>query len=269
MSDAQRLDSALVARGLVPSRTKAQRRIAQGDVAVNGAPAHKASRQVTLLDEVTLSGGEDYVGRGAHKLRAALDEWAISADGFGCVDIGASTGGFTQVLLEAGAKQVFAVDVGHDQLDPGLGQDPRVVSLEGINIRDVSLSWWDTLGAPVIDLIVVDVSFISLTQVLPPAAGLWVGASWVVLVKPQFEVGRTHISGGLALNPHDHATALTKILECAKGLGLGCEAMMASPITGEFGNREYLCLLTPTASKNPPEWGGRIHHLTDPELGGF
>ncbi|MFT6973936.1 MAG: 23S rRNA (cytidine1920-2'-O)/16S rRNA (cytidine1409-2'-O)-methyltransferase [Pontimonas sp.] len=269
MSNAQRLDSALVARGMTPSRTKAQRRIAQGDVAINGAPALKASQQVSLLDEVTLSGRDDYVGRGAYKLRAALAEWNISTKGVRCVDIGASTGGFTQVLLEAGAEQVFAVDVGHDQLHPALRGDSRVVTLEGINIRDVSPSWWEGLGAPPIDLIVVDVSFISLTHVLPPAAGVWAGASWVVLVKPQFEVGRTHISGGLALNPDDHATALTEILECATALGLGCEGMMNSPITGEFGNREYLCFLTPTASKNPPQWGERIHHLTHPELGGF
>jgi 23S rRNA (cytidine1920-2'-O)/16S rRNA (cytidine1409-2'-O)-methyltransferase len=264
VSDTTRLDSALVARGIAQSRTKAQRRIAEGDVSLNGVVNAKPATPVTDSDVITMAGGHDYVGRGALKLRTALEEWGINAEDLLCVDIGASTGGFTEVLLAAKAQSVLALDVGHDQLHPSLRDDPRVTSLEGVNIRHVTPQWWEQQGGGSPDLIVADVSFISLTHVLPPAVSVWPGASWVVLVKPQFEVGRTSISGGLSINPDDHESAVSQVLDCATELGLYLRGVLASPITGERGNREYLCWFTPAPLENPPEWGEEIHALTHP-----
>jgi len=264
VSESLRLDSALVARGIAESRTKAQRRIAGGDVLVNGVTRTKPATPVADSDVLTMEGGSDYVGRGALKLHAALETWGIHPADLRCVDIGASTGGFTEVLLAAKAKSVVALDVGHNQLHASLRDDSRVTSLEGVNIRHVTPQWWREQGGGSTDLVVVDVSFISLTHVLPPAVSVWPGASWVVLVKPQFEVGRTSISRGLSVNPDDHESAVSQVLRCASELGLFLHGVMASPITGELGNREYLCWFTPTALENPPQWGAEIHSLTHP-----
>jgi 23S rRNA (cytidine1920-2'-O)/16S rRNA (cytidine1409-2'-O)-methyltransferase len=264
VTDTTRLDIALVSRGLCESRTKAQRRIAQGDVALNGEVHTKPSTLVGTKDTLVLSGGQDFVGRGALKLAAAVAEWGLDPSGKVCVDIGASTGGFTEVLLRHGAKTVVSLDVGHDQLHPSLREDPRVVWRDGVNIRHVTAKWWEDLHQESPELIVVDVSFLSLKQVLSPAVRVWPSADWVALVKPQFEVGRTKISGGLSVNPDDHARVLEGILEHALDLGLHCRGIMVSPITGEVGNREYLCWLSPTAAENPPEWGAEIHDLTHP-----
>ena len=259
---AERLDVALVARGVSESRTKAQRRISQGDVWVNGICVTKTSHPVSTDDEIVLAGGSDDVGRGAVKLRAALTQWDCDVAGRQVLDIGASTGGFTEVLLTAGAAQVVALDVGHGQLHPRLREDPRFRALDGVNIKGVTPVWWESVGGGDIDFIVADVSFVSLTHVLPPVVALWGLVPWVVLVKPQFEVGRTHISGGIARDPLDHERALATVLRCAEGLGLECGGIIESPITGEAGNREYLCWLTPTTSENPPQWSERIHHLS-------
>ena len=259
-----RLDQALVALGLSESRTKAQRRIAAGDVLVNGVVEIKPSQRVAESDTLDIEGGADYVGRGALKMEAALSKWPISPVGKLCVDIGASTGGFTEVLLSRGARHVIALDVGHGQLHPSLDADLRVTRCDGVNIRDVNRQWWDGVSGEAPELIVVDVSFVSLTHVFPPAVALWPEAEWIALVKPQFEVGRTQITGGIAENPDDHEHAVQAVLEHARGLGLNVRGVMASPVTGEAGNREYLCWLSPTAEENPPEWGQEIHRLTHP-----
>ena len=260
----RRLDQALVSLGLTESRTKAQRRIAAGDVLVNGVVETKPSQRVAEADTLHLKGGADYVGRGALKMEAALSHWPVSPDGKLCVDIGASTGGFTEVLLSRGARHVIALDVGHGQLHPSLDADSRVTRCDGVNIRDVSSHWWEGLSTQAPELIVVDVSFVSLTHVFPSAVALWPDADWIALVKPQFEVGRAQIIGGIAANPDDHERAVHAVLDHARRLGLHVRGVMASPVTGEAGNREYLCWLSPTAEENPPEWGPEIHRLTHP-----
>lgn len=257
-----RLDSALVERALSDSRTKARRRIESGDVVVNGAVVTKPSHPVYPHDVLEVRGDKDDVGRGARKLRAALQEWGISAQGRVCLDIGASTGGFTQVLLESGAERVVALDVGRDQLHPRVKEDPRVVSFDNINIREVDRDWWEKHAGPKPSLVVVDVSFISLTQVLPPVVKELGATEWVALVKPQFEVGRTGVSEGIVKAPGLREKALIRIVDCAGENGLMIAGIMRSPITGESGNVEYLCWLSPTHGRNQTQWSEQIHTLT-------
>lgn len=259
-----RLDQALVMRGLCESRTKAQRRIDAGDVRVNGRPAHKAAQVVAEDDEIDLRGGADYVGRGALKLEAALDRWGIDPRGIGCVDLGASTGGFTEVLLARGAASVLAIDVGHEQLHPRVASNPRVTSLEGVNAREITTGAWRDWGAPSIGLVVADLSFVSLTQVIPVVQPVVAATTWVCLVKPQFEVGRERLRGGIATDSDDHAAALTAVVDSALGVGLYPAGVIPSPITGEAGNREYLCWLSTTEGMNPTQWRVAIHAATHP-----
>ena len=256
-----RLDSALVARGLVDSRTKAQRRIRAGDVLVEGNVVTKPASEVS--DDVVLKiiGSPDYVGRGALKLLAALDAWEINPTGKVALDIGASTGGFTQVLLERGASRVVAVDVGHGQLHPDIRDDPRVDSREGLNVRELTASWWDQEIGARAELITCDVSFISLSQIFPPVAEAVGPCEWVGLIKPQFEVGKGGVKDGIVQNADLREEAIRSVLECAAGEGLGIGGLMPSPITGESGNKEYLCWLSPTHGRNPPEWSEQIHDL--------
>ena len=193
-SASSRLDLALVERGLAPTRARARDAILRGHVRVNGTPAAKPAQTVPRDAEIRLDDpAARYVSRGALKLVAALDHFGYAADGRTALDIGASTGGFTQVLLERGARKVFAVDVGHGQLDPALADDARVVSREKLNARDLTPGGHRRAGGA----IVADVSFISLRLVLPPALALATGDAWgVFLVKPQFEVGRAALGKG-------------------------------------------------------------------------
>ncbi len=257
-----RLDQALVSRGLVESRTKAQRRIDAGEVSVDGVIQTKHALPVGEDSTIELHGGDDYVGRGAHKLLGALDHWDISVDGGAALDLGASTGGFTQVLLERGAKHVVALDVGHGQLHPSLVSDERVTLCEGINVRYLDEQWWRDLGVGRIDWIVADLSFISLTHVFGPVVTVVGPASWIALVKPQFEVGRTGVTEGIATDPAGHAAAITAVVGAAEASGLHLAGVMPSPITGEAGNREYLCWFTPTRRRNQTQWSEHIHHVT-------
>ena len=259
-----RLDQALVERGLCESRTKAKRRIEAGDVRVNRQVVLKVAHVVGAHDQIELSGGGDFVGRGALKLLAALDSFGIQPGRYVCVDLGASTGGFTEVLLLRGAQRVFAIDVGHGQLHESLVADPRVVCLEGVNARELTASWWAERGAPRVDFVVADLSFISLTQVIPAAQAVLRSPQWVCLVKPQFEVGRTRIREGIAGDPADHERVLTAVVEVAGSAGLYPAGVMASPVTGEAGNREYLCWFTSRESLNPTQWGLAIHDATHP-----
>jgi len=256
-----RLDSALVARGLVDSRTKAQRRIRAGDVLVEGSAVTKPASEVSDDAAVTLMGSPDYVGRGALKLSAALDAWGINPTGKVALDIGASTGGFTQVLVERGASRVVAADVGHGQLHPDIRDDPRVDSREGLNVRELIASWWDQEVGVRPELITCDVSFISLCQIIPPVVEAVGSCDWVALIKPQFEVGKGGVRDGIVQNAELREEAIRSVLECAAGEGLGIGGLMPSPITGESGNKEYLCWLSPTHGRNPPQWTQQIHEL--------
>jgi 23S rRNA (cytidine1920-2'-O)/16S rRNA (cytidine1409-2'-O)-methyltransferase len=240
MRQMQRLDAAMVERGLAPTRARARDAILRGHVTVAGRRAAKPAQGV---DEGTAIAIDDpaggYVARSALKLIASLDHFGFAPQGRTALDIGASTGGFTQVLLERGARKVFAVDVGHGQLHPTVASDPRVVSREGLNARDLALAG---LGEP-IDAIVADVSFISLKLVLPPALALAASGAWgVFLVKPQFEVGPANLGKGGVVRDLDlakrTATELADWIEA--GLGWKVDGVLGSPIAGGDGNREFL-----------------------------
>lgn len=239
--DKLRLDEMLVQRGLFPSRSRARDAIGRGAVQVEGRVATKAGQVASLDALVTVDDpAAGYVSRAALKLFAGLDAFGLDPAGCTALDIGASTGGFTQVLLERGARHVFAVDVGHGQLDAALAADPRVTSLEKLNARDLAAGH---LGKAEVSFVVSDVSFISLKLALPPALELAAtGARCVLLVKPQFEAGREAIGkGGLLRDPamgERVAAALEQWLDAQPGWrALG---HVASPIEGGDGNREFL-----------------------------
>jgi 23S rRNA (cytidine1920-2'-O)/16S rRNA (cytidine1409-2'-O)-methyltransferase len=237
VADRSRLDQALEARGLTPSRARARDAIRRGTVEVNGAVAKRPSQPVGPGDVITLDDpAAAYVSRAALKLIAGLDAGAIDPAGMVCLDLGASTGGFTQVLLERGAARVYAVDVGHGQLHPDLRDDARVISLEGVNGRDLGR---DLVPEP-IDLIVSDVSFVSILKVIFPVLALAApGAVAVLLIKPQFEVGRQHVGKGGIVNDDAAVVAAIERITAAMGeAGWGRFFAVASPIAGGDGNRE-------------------------------
>ncbi|UDF30542.1 UNVERIFIED_ORG: TlyA family RNA methyltransferase [Roseateles sp. XES5] len=236
-----RLDQLLLNAGLVASRSRARDAIARGTVTVNGRLVTKPSAgfpasAVLAIDDPA----QAYVSRAALKLTAALDHFALDPQGLECLDIGASTGGFTQVLLERGAAHVVAVDVGHDQLHRSLREDPRITNLEGLNAR--ALGRADLAGRP-ISAVVSDVSFISLKLALPPALTLAEpGAFCALLVKPQFEAGREAISKAGLLKDPDSAPAVAAELErwLVEEMGWQSLGLVPSPITGGDGNVEFL-----------------------------
>jgi len=235
----QRLDVLLVNRGLVPSRERARALILAGQVQVNGQPATKAGVNVASDADITLSVPDHpYVGRGGLKLAHALDTFGIEATGALALDIGASTGGFTDVLLQRGARQVVALDVGHGQLDWRLRTDPRVVVREHVNARYLPP---EDLPGP-FDLVTIDVSFISLRQIFPIVPPrLSPDGHVVALVKPQFEAGREDVErGGLVTDPAVHTRVLDEVRAAARAVGLTPMADTPSPITGATGNQEFL-----------------------------
>lgn len=243
-----RLDRALVSRGLARSRGIAHDLISQGAVTVDDHVVTKPSLIVQSTDrvEVAPGAGPVWVGRGAEKLEAALSEWpdcAVAIDGARCVDIGASTGGFTQVLLSRGAARVVALDVGTGQLAEQVAGDPRVVDRSGTHVLQVSSS---QVGAP-FDVLVADLSFISLNRVIPHVAS-WCEpqASLILLVKPQFEVGRDALGrGGIVRSIPARAKALVDVVETAYDNGLALLGAMTSPLHGAHGNVEYLIWASP------------------------
>ena len=246
-----RLDQLLVLRGLFESREKAQRAIMAGQVRVGEQVVDKASSKFEESAPVFVAEPERYVGRGAYKLEGALKHFQIDPTGFISLDIGASTGGFTDCLLQHGASKVWAIDVGHSQLDWKIRSDPRVVAREKLNARFLTR---EDIPDP-IDLVVADVSFISLTLILPPALGLLApGGRMIVLVKPQFELRREDVSrGGVVKDPALHAAAVEKIRAFVKtmppasnGTRLHWSDVIESPILGGEGNKEFLALLTTT-----------------------
>lgn len=233
-----RLDQALVARGLVASREKAGRQVMAGQVRVNGQVARKSSQEVADVDKIELEAPDRFVSRGGHKLQGALDHFKIDVAGKTCLDIGASTGGFTDSLLQAGAKKVRCIDVGDAQLDWKLRQDPRVVCTEGLNARYLKP---EDVGEP-IDLVVIDVSFISLEKILPAAMEASKSREFVVLIKPQFEAGRGQVGRGGVV--HDETIRL-EVVERIKAfvenkLKLQWVGVVESPLKGPAGNVEYL-----------------------------
>jgi 23S rRNA (cytidine1920-2'-O)/16S rRNA (cytidine1409-2'-O)-methyltransferase len=238
----QRLDLALVARGLAPNRERAQALILAGVVTLNGRRADRAAAPVSESDELAVAAPAPYASRGGHKLAHALDTFGVDPFGRVALDAGASTGGFTDVLLQRGAARVYSVDVGYGQLDYRLRQDPRVVVLDRTNLRYLT-----SLPEPV-DLATLDLSFISLCLVLPATSSLLAPEGKIVaLVKPQFEVGKGRVGkGGVVREPALHAEALDRIVACAHELGLQLLGLTPSPIRGPAGNREFLALLGPS-----------------------
>jgi 23S rRNA (cytidine1920-2'-O)/16S rRNA (cytidine1409-2'-O)-methyltransferase len=239
---ATRLDTVVVANGLAASRERARALILAGRVRVNGVVVSKAGAPIDPSSEVSLiEPDHPYVSRGGLKLAHALDTFAIDVTDRIALDVGASTGGFTDVLLRRGASKVVALDVGHGQIDWSLRTDPRVVVLERINARTLTPDQLPA-DARVFGIITMDVAFISARQVLPAIAPLAApGADLVVLVKPQFEAGRAEVGkGGLVRDPVIHARVVEEVAAAATALGLTRVAVTDSPITGTEGNREFL-----------------------------
>jgi 23S rRNA (cytidine1920-2'-O)/16S rRNA (cytidine1409-2'-O)-methyltransferase len=236
-ADKQRIDQLLVDRGLAESRQKAQALILAGAVMVNGQKAQKPGHTVDASSVLELMEKLQYVSRGGLKLEKALDHFEINVEGKICLDIGSSTGGFTDCLLQRGAQKVHALDVGTGQLDWKLRNDPRVVVREQFNARNLK---FEDIGE-LCDLAVCDVSFISVTLILPTLpAVLRSGAEMVILVKPQFEVGRYDVGkGGIVRDPELHAAACRRVAASAESLGFKTE-VIESPILGAEGNREFL-----------------------------
>ena len=259
-----RLDAAMAERKLARSRTHAVKLIVDGLVSVDGTPALKPSIKVTDGSLIEVAGSDHYVSRAAHKLVAALDAFGVEPAGRVCLDVGASTGGFTQVLLERGARHVFALDVGHAQIVDSIGGDPRVSVIEGFNARFMTR---DSLAgaagsSETPTLVVADLSFISLGLVLPALlATVGREADFVLLGKPQFEVGRTGIREGIVREASARADAVTGVLWGAWDLGLGTAGVTASPIAGSAGKREYLVWLSAKRGSNPKEWLERVSRL--------
>jgi len=239
-----RIDKLLVDRGLAESRTKAQALVMAGGVLVDEQRVNKPSDAVGRNAEIRIKGGDDptsrYVGRGGLKLEAALRDFQIDVAGFNCLDVGASTGGFTDCLLQHGAEKVTAVDVGHNQIDWRLRTDARVDVREGINARYLKPDDFQKK----FDLAVMDVSFISATKILPAIVPLLKeDARLITLIKPQFEVGRGEVGkGGIVRDSQKHARVIDEVNRAAEELGLRVTNVIESPIHGADGNLEFLAL---------------------------
>jgi len=237
-----RLDQLIVERGLAVSRSRAQALLLAGAVRVGVGDAARRDRKpgdlVVPETEIEVTTPEPYVSRGGHKLAAALDVFRIDPADMVCLDVGASTGGFTDVLLQRGARRVYALDVGRGQLAEALRRDPRVVSMERTNARAITPT---TLPEPV-SLATIDVSFISLRLVLAPVASAFgeAGGDLVALVKPQFEAGRGETNGGVVRDAAVHERVVGEIVAAARAIGLPLAGRIASPILGPQGNREFL-----------------------------
>ena len=247
MSSRMRLDALLVHRGLVESREKARALILAGQVDVGGHGAHKAGTMVDVEADVRVAGPEHpWVSRGGLKLAHALEAFGLDVNGALALDIGASTGGFTDVLLQHGARHVIALDVGHGQLHWKLRQHASVTVIEGANARHLTRDTLPDIG-PGVDLVVIDVSFISLTLIFPVLPKILApGARVIALVKPQFEAGRKDVGRkGVVSRPEVHERVLAQITAAAAEVGLERRGMTESPITGAEGNKEFLLLLAP------------------------
>lgn len=245
----ERIDKLLVERGLADSRTKAQAMVMAGIVLVNEQRVSKPSDTVPTDSQIRVKGQDDpasrYVGRGGLKLEAALKELGIDVHNLVCLDVGASTGGFTDCLLKHGARRVVAIDVGHNQIDWRLRTDERVEVREGVNARYLKPDDFETT----FDLIVMDVSFISAAKIFPALIPLLgEGARLITLIKPQFEVGRREVGrGGIVRDSEKHARVIEEVNHAAGDLGLRVLAVIESPLRGADGNLEFLALYEKTS----------------------
>jgi 23S rRNA (cytidine1920-2'-O)/16S rRNA (cytidine1409-2'-O)-methyltransferase len=233
-----RLDRILVEKGYETSRVRAKERIERGDVSVRGTVIVKPSFEVSMEEEIVIAGDAlPWVSRAGLKLEHAFEVWRLDVARKVCLDIGASTGGFTEVLLEKGAQKVYALDVGHGQLHQKLRNDQRVVSMESMHVKNVSKLHFKEP----IDCVVIDVSFISLEKVLPKAFELLEsGAILVALIKPQFEVGKNNTKKGIVVDDKKRTDAVTQIRRFAEGLGFIVHDIILSPVGGGDGNTEFL-----------------------------
>jgi 23S rRNA (cytidine1920-2'-O)/16S rRNA (cytidine1409-2'-O)-methyltransferase len=240
----ERIDTLLVERGLAQSRTKAQALVMAGVVLVNEQLVHKPSEQFDVSANLRLKGDDDpasrYASRGGLKLEAALREFHLDVNGLNCLDVGASTGGFTDCLLRQGARKVVALDVGHNQIDWRLRNDPRVEVREGRNARYLKPEDFDHE----FDLATIDVAFISATKILPAVVPLLIHQGRIVLlIKPQFEVGKGEVGkGGIVKDPAKHQRVISELNNSAEALGLKVSGLIESPIHGADGNIEFLAL---------------------------
>ena len=248
----ERIDKLLVERGLAESRTKAQALVMAGSVLVSEQRVAKPSDLISADAQIRIKGADDptsrYVGRGGLKLESALKEFQVEVADLTCLDVGASTGGFTDCLLQRGASRVVTVDVGHNQLDWRLRNDPRVEVREGVNARYLKPEDFNNL----FDLAVMDVSFISATKVMPSIVNLLTETGRLItLIKPQFEVGRGEVgSGGVVRDPEKHVRVVEEVNNAATKLGLRVNGVIESPIHGADGNVEFLALYQ--KDKAPP-----------------
>ena len=255
----ERLDKLLVARGLAESREQAQRMVMAGWVSADGRTITKPGHKVSTGAQITVREQLPYVSRGGYKLAAALDAFGISPEGWICADIGASTGGFTDVLLQREAAKVFAIDVGYGQLHWRLRNDPRVVVMERTNAR-----YLEGLPDP-IQLVTIDASFISLRLLLPAARRLLASEGQIIaLIKPQFEAGREQVGrGGVVRDPSVHRQVLREIVQWAADHDFGPSGLIPSPILGPKGNREFLLWLRP--GQPPMDTETLVARATDPQ----
>ena len=257
----ERLDVLLVSQGLAASREKAKAIIMSGNVLVNGQREDKAGTMIDVKAEITVKGGQlKYVSRGGLKLEKAMSHFDLILEGKVCMDVGASTGGFTDCMLQNGAVKVYSVDVGHGQLDWKLRNDPRVVCMEKTNIRYVTPEQIEELAA----FVSIDVSFISLTKVLPPVRELMTEDGEIVcLIKPQFEAGREKVGKkGVVRDPKVHEEVIEKVIDFASTIGLESRELEFSPIKGPEGNIEYLLhlLKRPDAASVEP-FAGNVQEI--------
>lgn len=260
-----RLDKLLVEVGVAETRSRAQALILAGRVLVDGAVVDKAGTAVPPDAEITLLEVSPYVSRGGEKLKAALEAFGPPLEGAVVADIGASTGGFTDCLLQSGAGKLYAVDVGRGVLDSSLRQDPRVVVLEGVNARYLTRAH---IAEP-LDGATVDVAFISLKLILPALAPLMKAGAWVLaLVKPQFEVGRSEVGkGGVVRDEAKHRRVILEVAEAADSLGLKPQGLMASPLKGPKGNREFFLYLEKGAPAGLPDLEGTVEAVVGSPAG--
>jgi 23S rRNA (cytidine1920-2'-O)/16S rRNA (cytidine1409-2'-O)-methyltransferase len=237
MASRVRIDRLLVERGLFESRAQAQAAITAGRVTADTAIVTKPSQEVSVEAMLSAQAAHPYVSRGGVKLAAALDQFGCDPSGRVCLDVGASTGGFSEVLLARGARRVYAVDVGRGQLHSNLRAEPRLLSIEGTDIR--ALEPASLPEAP--DFVTIDVSFISLKLVLPPVLALLRPPAWLIaLIKPQFEAGRRHLKKGLVRDPQVHTAVCDDIAAFMAAQGLKVVGIIPSPIAGGDGNHEFL-----------------------------
>lgn len=260
-----RLDAALAERGFARSRTHAQQLITAGAVFVNGTNVTKASASVVEGDELRVDAEQQYVSRAAYKLLGALEAFPVDPRGRFALDAGASTGGFTQVLLERGAQRVLALDVGHGQLAPILRTDDRVIVVEGENVRDLSAARLAELSRSeqLPSLVVADLSFISLELVLP---ALIVSSSsyadYLLLIKPQFEVGKGGVREGVVRDVDARADAIERVLWTAHDLGLKVAGLTRSALLGGHGNIEVVAWFSHTIGSSPTEWTTKVREVS-------